>query len=273
MVYYKTIEEIELLRKSALLVSQTLTEVAAAIKPGIPSRKLDELAESVIRDHGAEPAFKGFKGFPWTLCISRNEEVVHGMPSDEEILPGDVLSIDCGVVLNGFYGDSAYSFLVGEGTPEVLELLRVTKASLYKGIEQAVAGNRVGDIGYAIQQYTERERPYGVVRDLVGHGIGRSLHEDPQVPNFGKRGKGIKLQEGLALAIEPMITLGTREVVQLKDGWTIVTADKKVAAHYEHDVVVGKGTADILSSFASIEAAEKDNADLTEIEIMELVNG
>ena len=273
MVYYKTIEQIELLRQSSLLVSKTLTEVAKAIKPGLPTRKLDELAESCIRDHGGEPAFKGFKGFPWTLCISRNEEVVHGMPSDEEINAGDVLSIDCGVKLNGYYGDSAYTFMVGEGAAEVVELLRATKVSLYKGIEQAVSGNRMGDIGYAIQQYTELDRSYGVVRDLVGHGIGRNLHEDPQVPNYGKRGKGLKLQEGLVLAIEPMITLGSREVVQRKDGWTVATADGKMAAHYEHDIVVRKGKADVLSSFSGIEEAESNNLELTAIGTMELVNG
>ena len=273
MVYYKTIEQIELLRQSSLLVSKTLTEVAKAIKPGLPTRKLDELAESCIRDHGGEPAFKGFKGFPWTLCISRNEEVVHGMPSDEEINAGDVLSIDCGVRLNGYYGDSAYTFMVGEGAAEVVELLRATKVSLYKGIEQAVSGNRMGDIGYAIQQYTELDRSYGVVRDLVGHGIGRNLHEDPQVPNYGKRGKGLKLQEGLVLAIEPMITLGSREVVQRKDGWTVATADGKMAAHYEHDIVVRKGKADVLSSFSGIEEAESNNLELTAIGTMELVNG
>lgn len=273
MVTYKTIEEIEALRQSSLLVSKTLTEVAKAIKPGLPTRKLDELAETCIRDHGGEPAFKGFKGFPWTLCISRNEEVVHGMPSDEEIRPGDVLSIDCGVKINGYYGDSAYTFLVGPGTPEAFELLRVTKASLLKGIEQAVSGNRIGDIGFAIQQYTELERPYGVVRELVGHGIGRNLHEDPQVPNYGRRGKGMKLQDGLVLAIEPMITLGTREVVQRKDGWTVATADGKLAAHYEHDVVVRKGSADVLSSFSEIEEAERNNLELTAIDIMEMANG
>lgn len=273
MVVYKTIEQVERLRESALLVSKTLAAVAEAIRPGLPTRKLDEIAELCIRDHGAEPAFKGFKGFPWTLCISRNEEVVHGMPSDEPIRYGDVLSVDCGVKLNGYYGDSAYTFLVGEGSPEALDLLRATKVSLYRGIDQAVAGNRIGDIGYAVQQYTEVERSYGVVRDLVGHGIGRDLHEDPQVPNYGKRGKGLKLLDGLVLAIEPMITLGTREVIQRKDGWTVATADGKLAAHYEHDVVVRKGKADVLSSFEGIEEAERMNSELTAIDTMETVNG
>lgn len=273
MVYYKTIEQIDWMRQSALLVSRALTEVAAAIRPGLPTRKLDELADACIRDHGGEPAFKGFKGFPWTLCISTNDEVVHGMPSDREIQPGDVLSIDCGVKLNGYYGDSAYTFLVGEGSPEVISLLTDTKASLFKGIEQAIAGNRIGDIGFAIQQFTEKERGYGVVRELVGHGLGRNLHEDPQVPNYGRRGKGLKMQEGLVLAIEPMITLGTREVVQREDGWTVATADGSVAAHYEHDVVVCKGAPDVLSSFAGIEQAERSNPELTAIDTMELVNG
>lgn len=273
MVFYKTQEEIELLRQSSLLVSKTLTEVGAAIKPGIATRKLDELAETIIRDHGAEPAFKGYNGFPWTLCISMNEEVVHGMPSDREIVDGDVLSIDCGVLMNGFHGDSAYSFLVGEGTPEVRDLLRDTKASLYKGIEQAVAGNRIGDIGYAIQQYTEKERGYGVVRELVGHGLGADLHEDPQVPNYGKRGRGLKLQPGLVLAIEPMINLGRKEVSRKSDGWTIITVDGKVSAHYEHDVAVQRGQADILSSFETIEEIERSNPELGVVEYTVSVNG
>lgn len=273
MVFYKTTEQIEQMREAAMLVARTHTEVAKAIKPGLPSKDLDAIAESVIRDHGATPAFKGYQGFPWTLCISRNEQVVHGMPADEPIREGDVLSIDCGVHLNGFYGDSAYTFLVGEAEDNVVSLLAATKASLYRAIDAAVVGNRLGDIGYAVQQYTEKERGFGVVRDLVGHGIGKALHEDPQVPNYGKRGRGMKLQEGLVLAIEPMINLGTREVEQLQDGWTIVTADGQVSAHYEHTVAVGKGSADILSSFETIESAEMANPELTPIETPLTLNG
>jgi methionyl aminopeptidase len=273
MVYYKTSEQIEQLRRAALLVSRAHAEVAKAIRPGLPSRALDAIAEEVIRDHGAEPAFKGYQGFPWTLCISRNEEVVHGMPSEDPIREGDVLSIDCGVKLDGFYGDSAYSFQVGEGAEEVVSLLAATKESLYLAIDAAVAGNRLGDIGHAVQQHTEKERGYGVVRDLVGHGIGKSLHEEPQVPNYGKRGRGMKLQAGLVLAIEPMINLGTREVRQLADGWTIVTADGKPSAHYEHTVAVDKGRADVLSSFEPIEEAERNNPELTPIDITQTLHG
>jgi methionyl aminopeptidase len=273
MVFYKTKEQIEQMRESALLVAKTHTEVAKAIKPGLATEALDALAETLIRDHGAEPAFKGYNGFPWTLCISRNQEVVHGMPSKTPIREGDVLSIDCGVNLNGYYGDSAYTFLVGEAEEDIVSLLAATKASLYRAIDVAVAGNRLGDIGFAVQQYTEKEHGFGVVRDLVGHGIGKALHEDPQVPNYGKRGRGMKLQEGLVLAIEPMVNLGTKEVEQLQDGWTIVTADGKVSAHYEHTVAVGKSAADILSSFESIESAELANPELTPIETPLTLNG
>ena len=273
MVFYKTTEQIEQLRRAALLVSLTHTEVAKEIRPGRPTTELDAIAETIIRDHGAEPAFKGYQGFPWTLCISKNEQVVHGMPSKDPIKEGDVLSIDCGVKLDGYYGDSAYTFLVGEAAEEVVSLLVATKESLWKAIDMAIAGNRMGDIGYAVQQHTEKERGYGVVRDLVGHGIGRSLHEDPQVPNYGHRGRGIKLQAGLVLAIEPMINLGTRDVEQLNDGWTIVSADGKPSAHYEHTVAVGKGQADVLSSFESIEEAERNNPDLAIIETTLTLNG
>lgn len=273
MVIFKTQEEIEKLRRSSLLVSKTLAELAKSIKPGLPSRKLDEIAETFIRDHGAEPGFKGFGGFPWTLCISTNAEVVHGMPSDREIQDGDVLSIDCGVKLDGYYGDSAYSFLVGNVSEEVHILCRRTKASLYKGIEQAIVGNRLGDVSFAIQNATEKAYGYGVVRELVGHGIGRDLHEEPQIPNYGKRGKGVKLQKGMVLAIEPMINLGKRAVVQLKDGWTITTADGQVSAHYEHDVAVMHEQADILSTFELIEEVERTNKELTSVDITEEVNG
>lgn len=274
MVVYKTISEIEKLRASALLVSGTLAEVAKHIAPGVTTKKLDAIAEANIRDHGAEPGFKGYRGFPWTLCISVNDAVVHGFPSDHEIQPGDLLSIDCGVLMDGFYGDSAYTFLVGETTADIEALLVATKESLYKGIEAAKAGGRIGDIGYAVQQYTEKERGYGVVRDLVGHGVGKSLHEEPEVRNYGRRGQGLKLQEGLVIAIEPMINLGTREVKQLSDGWTIATADGKPSAHYEHMVAVRKGQeADILSSFEPIEAVERSNKELGCIELTQTVNG
>ncbi|MFT7588825.1 MAG: methionyl aminopeptidase [Limisphaerales bacterium] len=273
VVIYKTISEIERLRVSALLVSSTLAEVAKQIRPGVRTSKLDEIAEAYIRDNGAEPGFKGYRGFPWTLCISVNDAVVHGMPSDYEVKPGDLLSIDCGVLKDGFYGDSAYTFLVGETTAEIEALLAATKVSLYKGIEVATAGGRIGDIGYAVQQYTEKERGYGVVRDLVGHGVGKSLHEEPEVRNYGRRGQGLKLQEGLVIAIEPMINLGTREVKQLSDGWTISTADGKPSAHYEHMIAVRKGEADILSSFEPIEEVERSNEELGCIELTQTVNG
>jgi methionyl aminopeptidase len=252
MIYYKTENEIELLRESSLLVGKTLAEVAKLIKPGVRTIRLDQVAEEFIRDNNAIPGFKGYNGFPYTLCISVNENVVHGFPSDRELKDGDIVSVDCGTIMNGFYGDSAYTFAVGEVKEEVLMLMKRTKESLYKGIENAIAGKRVGDIGYAIQSYVE-SFGYSVVRDLVGHGLGRNLHEKPEVPNFGRRGRGTKLNENLVIAIEPMINLGTKRVVQEKDGWTIRTADRQPSAHYEHDVVVRKGKAEILSTFDYIE--------------------
>lgn len=258
MIYYKTEEEIELLRESSLLVGKTLAEVAKRIRPGIETIVLDKLAEEFIMDHGAVPGFKGYNGFPFSLCISINEQVVHGFPGKRVLIEGDIVSIDCGVLKNEFYGDSAYTFAVGEIDEEVLLLLERTKESLYKAIEVAVEGKRVGDIGYAVQSHVE-QYGYGVVRDLVGHGLGKSLHEKPEVPNYGKRGTGVKLKEGMVLAIEPMINLGTRSVVQLQDGWTISTADKKPSAHYEHDVAIRKGKADILSTFDYIEEVLKQN--------------
>ena len=252
MIYYKTEEEIELLRESSLLVGKTLAEVAKLIEPGVKTIKLDKIAEEFIRDNGAKPGFKGYNGFPYTLCISVNENVVHGFPSERELKDGDIVSVDCGTIKNGFYGDSAYTFAVGEVKEEVLMLMKRTKESLYHGIENAVAGKRIGDIGYAIQSYVE-SFGYSVVRDLVGHGLGRNLHEKPEVPNFGRRGRGTKLKENLVIAIEPMINLGTKRVVQEKDGWTIRTADRQPSAHYEHDVVVRKGKAEILSTFDYIE--------------------
>ncbi len=262
MIHYKSKAEIELMRESSLLVSETIAIVAAIIKPGVTTMQLDKIAEEFITDNKATASFKGYHGFPYTCCISVNDAVVHGFPTNDELKDGDIVSVDVGVFKNGFHGDSAYTFAVGEISDEVKQLLRVTKESLYKGIEKAIAGNRVGDIAFAIQDYTEKQHGYGVVRDLVGHGLGRSLHEEPQVPNFGRRGTGAKLREGLVIAIEPMINLGTKDVFHDKDGWTIRTADGKPAAHYEHDVCIQKGKADILSSFAPIEAAEKANANL-----------
>lgn len=259
MIYYKTRDEVELMRKSALMVSETLAAVAGMIRPGVTTQALDEFIEKYMLDHGAVPSFKGYRGFPNAACISVNEAVVHGIPGGYALQDGDIVSVDCGVILNGFHGDSAYTFAVGAVSPEVLTLLRVTKASLYKGIEKAVAGNRIGDISHAIQQATEQEHGYGVVRDLVGHGLGRSLHEDPQIPNYGRRGHGPVLKEGLVICIEPMINLGGRDVSYEDDGWTVVTRDGKPSAHYEHVVLVAKGQADVLSSFEGIEAAEKAN--------------
>ena len=262
MIHYKNKAEIELMRESALLVSEALAVVAAKIKPGITTMQLDKIAEEFIKDNKATASFKGYHGFPFACCISVNDAVVHGFPTNDELVSGDIVSVDVGVFKNGFHGDSAYTFGVGEVSEEVKKLMRVTKESLYKGIEKAIIGNRVGDIAFAIQDYTEKQYGYGVVRDLIGHGLGRSLHEEPQVPNFGKRGTGAKLREGLVIAIEPMINLGTKDVFHDKDGWTIRTADGKPAAHYEHDICIQKGKADILSSFTPIEAAEKANAEL-----------
>lgn len=248
----KTAEEVELIRESSLLVGSTLAAVAEHIRPGVTTLELDAVAEAFIRDHGAEPGFKGYGGFPNSLCTSVNEAVVHGIPNDRPLLEGDVVSVDCGVLKNGFYGDSAYTFAVGEISPAVRRLLDVTKMCLDLAIEQAVVGKRIGDIGWACQTHAENNG-YGVVRELVGHGLGRELHEAPEVPNFGRRGNGPRLMDGMVLAIEPMINLGRREVRQEEDGWTIVTADGLVSAHFEHDVVVRSGKAEVLSSFEAIE--------------------
>ena len=256
MIHYRTDKEIELLRQAALLVGKTLGEVGKHIRPGVRTIELDKIAEEFIRDHGAEPAFKGYEGFPGSLCISVNEQVVHGIPGNYELRDGDIVSVDCGTVLNGYVGDSAYTFTVGEVSEEIRLFLQRSKESLYKGIEQAIAGNRIGDIGYAVQTYVE-QYGYGVVRELVGHGVGRKLHEDPQVPNYGKRGTGTKLSEGMVIAIEPMITLGNKAILQEKDGWTITTRDRKPAAHFEHDVAIRNGKAEILSSFEWIEEINK----------------
>jgi methionyl aminopeptidase len=259
MIYIKTNAEVELMRESALLVSATLTEVAKFLQPGKTTLQVDQLAEEFIRDHQAIPSFKNLYGFPFATCISVNDAVVHGFPTNYIIQPGDVVSVDVGVFKNSFHGDSAYTFALESIPEEVKQLMRVTKESLYKGIEKAVSGNRVGDISCAVFEHTEKKYGYGVVRDLVGHGLGRKLHEDPQIPNFGRKGTGSKLKEGFVLAIEPMINMGTKDVYHDKDGWTIRTKDGKPSAHYEHNVCVRKGKADILSSFEEVEKAEKTN--------------
>lgn len=251
MIQLKTIEELRLMRESAQLVSKTLGMVAREIKPGITTNYIDKIADEFIRDHGGIPAFLGQYGFPKNLCISPNAEVVHGIPNDKPLEDGDILSVDCGVYMNGFYGDHAYSFEVGEVDPEVKKLLQVTKESLYKGIEQCIRGKRVGDISNAIQTYCEGHG-YGVVRELVGHGLGRKMHEDPQVPNYGKKGSGKVLKDGIALAIEPMINMGTEKVKFHSDGWTVTTLDGKPSAHYEHDVCIIEGKPVLLSTFSYI---------------------
>lgn len=260
-VIIKTAEEIELIRQSSLLVGDTLAEVAAALRPGITTLELDRIAETFIRDHKAEPAFKGYHGFPASLCISVNSEVVHGIPGKREVKEGDVVSVDCGVKMNGFFGDSAYSFVVGASTEVVRKLIRVTKECLMAGVQAATTGNRTGDIGCAVQDHAE-SNGFTVVRELVGHGVGKRLHEKPEVPNYGKRGSGVLLRDGMVIAIEPMINSGKRNIIQLNDGWTIVTADKMPAAHFEHTVAVKQGKADVLSSFEKIEIAEKNNSNL-----------
>ncbi len=265
-IIYKTDEQIEHLREACLLVCKVLTFVGETIRPGITGLELDQKAEQIIRDHGAEPAFKGYRGFPSTLCISVNEVVVHGIPSNVEFKDGDIVSVDCGTLLpSGFHGDAAFTFPLGDVDENVMQLCRVTKASLYRGIDKAISGNRIGDLSYAIQHYTEREHGYSVVRELVGHGVGKSLHEDPEVPNYGKRGNGLKLQDGLVIAVEPMINLGKKEVKQAKDGWTIFTQDLSPSAHYEHTIAVRKGKADILSNHTPVEEAIAKNPNVMEV--------
>jgi len=257
----KTAEEIELLRQSSLLVGKTLAEVAKILKPGVKTKVLDEVAETFIRDHGAEPGFKGYGDFPATLCISINDQIVHGIPGEREIVDGDLVSIDCGTYLNGFYGDYAYSFAVGDVTEEVLQLHDVTKESLYLGAQNAIVGRRVGDIGAAIQTFVE-SYGYSVVRDLVGHGIGRSLHEKPEIFNYGRKGIGKKLPENLVICIEPMINLGVKEVVMEDDGWTISTKDGQPSAHFEHTVVVRKDKPEFLSTYEFIDEVLKTNLNI-----------
>ena len=257
-IIYKTLEEIELIRESSLLVAKTHGAIAGLIKPGVTTFELDKIAEEFILDNGGVPAFKGYQGFPNTLCMSPNEEVVHGIPSTTPLNDGDIISVDCGVLMNDFFGDSAYTYCVGNVAEETKQLLRVTKESLYKGIEQAKIGNRLGDISFAIQQKAH-EYNFGVVRELVGHGVGKSLHEEPQVANYGSRGRGIKLSEGLVLAIEPMINMGTRKISFLDDGWSVVTQDSKPSAHFEHTIAIMKSGPEVLSSFAFIEEELKKN--------------
>jgi methionyl aminopeptidase len=253
MIFLKSDEEIELLRANNQIVAKALAENAKIVAPGVTTEQLNKRADEFIRDNGAVPGFLGYNDFPKSICTSVNEQVVHGIPSDKVILKdGDIVSVDIGVYRNGFHGDSAYTFRVGEVSPEVEALMRATKKSLYKGIENAVAGKRLGDISYAIQAYCE-ERTYSVVREMVGHGVGRDLHESPQVPNYGRRGNGTVLKSGMTLAIEPMINLGKRNVIFEKDGWTVRTADRKPSAHYEHSVAIRHGKADILSTFEYVE--------------------
>ena len=248
MVKIKSPEEIELMRESAQIVSKTLGMLAKAIQPGVTTIKLDKLAEEFIHDHGAKPGFLGLYDFPNTLCVSPNEQVVHGIPNDSPLKEGDILSVDCGALKNGFYGDHAYTFEVGEVDPAVKKLLEVTKASLYLGVAQFRQNNRVGDLSHAIQSYTE-SFGYGVVRELVGHGLGRKMHESPEIPNYGKKGHGKKFVNGMVIAIEPMTNQGTKDIKQLKDGWTIKTADGKPSAHFEHNVALINGKPELLSTF------------------------
>ncbi|HVK97021.1 MAG TPA: type I methionyl aminopeptidase [Flavisolibacter sp.] len=262
MIHYKNEQQVELMRESALLVSKTLTEVAKTLKAGIKTIDIDKFIGTYIRDHGGVPSFLNYHGYPFNSCISVNDVVVHGFPGDYMLREGDIVSIDIGVYKNGYHGDHAYTFLIGKPANDILNLVRVTKEALYKGIEKAVAGNRVGDIAFAIQEHTEKKNGYGVVRELVGHGLGKNLHEDPQVPNYGKRGSGPVMKEGLVLAIEPMINLGKKDVFTDSDGWTVRTKDGKPSVHFEHDVCVRKGKADVLSDYTQIEAAEKLNPNL-----------
>ncbi|MBB5636036.1 methionyl aminopeptidase [Pedobacter cryoconitis] len=256
-VYYKSPEEVELIRESSLLVSKTLAEVAKIIAPGVTTMQLNKLAETYIQDNGAIPAFLNYNGFPYSLCISPNEQVVHGFPSDYVIQEGDLISVDCGVIKNNFFGDSAYTFSIGEISPERQKLVDITQECLKRAIDKAVVGSRIGDVGFAVQSLAE-ENGFGVVRELVGHGVGVKLHEKPEVPNYGKRGTGMKLEEGMVIAIEPMINAGTANVKFWSDGWTVTSRDDSPSAHFEHTIAVKKGKADVLSTFSFIEEVLKE---------------
>lgn len=256
MIYYKTKEEIELIRESALVVSRTLGLIAETIRPGITTLHLDKIAEDYILSQGAKPGFKGYRGYPNTLCTSVNEQVVHGIPNNRELQEGDIVSVDCGAVKNGFYGDHAYTFRIGEVDEKTAHLLKITYQSLYLGINQVKKGNRIGDVSFAVQQHAHKNG-FSIVRELTGHGLGRELHEDPPVANYGKRGRGAKLKEGIVIAIEPMINMGRKEVWQKNDGWTILTRDKQPSAHFEHDVALLNGNVEVLSTFNYVEEALK----------------
>lgn len=250
------------MRDSALLVGKTIAELAKLLRPGATTAELEKVADTFIRDHGAVPSFKNYNGYPFATCISVNDAVVHGLPDNRELTETDVVSIDIGVFRHGFHGDSAYTFAMANASEETLTLLRVTRESLYRAIDKAVAGNRVGDVSFAVQDYCEKQHRFGVVRELVGHGLGRKLHEDPQVPNFGKRGSGAKLQPNMVIAIEPMVNMGVKDVWYDKDGWTVRTRDGQTSAHYEHTVCIRKSKADVLSSFEEVERVEKANPHL-----------
>ena len=262
MMYTKTEEQVGLMKEAALLVSKTLAQVASVLKPGMTTLDIDQLCMQFAKDHQAKLSFHNYHGYPHHICASVNDVVVHGFPNKTALKEGDIVSIDFGVILNGWHGDHAYTFILGEADTAAIELVKVTKESLYKGIEKAIVNNRIGDISFAIQEHTEKKHGYGVVRELVGHGLGMELHEDPQVPNYGKRGTGLKMKENLVLAIEPMINLGTHKVFTDDDGWTVKTQDGKPSVHFEHDVCVKAGKALILSDFSIIEAAEKANQNL-----------
>src|ERR1700744_1988003 len=256
-ISYKSAEEIELIRESSLLVSKTLGEIAKIIRPGIQTIQLNKLAETFIRDNGGVPAFLNYHGFPFSLCISMNDQVVHGFPGKRELVEGDLVSVDCGVKLNGYIGDSAYTFAIGEVSDQTKKLMRITMECLDMGVARAIVGNRVGDIGYIVQEHAERNG-FGVVKELVGHGVGRDLHEKPEGPNYGKRGSGVKLEEGMVIAIEPMINAGKARVKFWDDGWTVSTSDGKPSCHYEHTVAVKKGKPDILSTFSFVDNVLKE---------------
>lgn len=262
MIFLKTEDEIELMREANLLVGRTLAEIGKSIKPGVTTKQLDKIADEYIRDHGAVPTFLGFPNpyggpFPASICTSVNEQVVHGIPNDEPLKDGDIVSVDCGTLLNGYNGDSCYTFCVGEVSKDIKDLLNVTKESLYKGIQEACSGKRIGDIGYTIQQHCE-SHGYGVVREFVGHGIGKEMHEEPPVPNYGRRGNGTMLKNGMCIAIEPMITSGKPQIYLLPDKWTVITRDKMAAAHFEHTIAIHHGKPDILSSFEEIDKLNLD---------------